>query len=81
MILLLSWGNTPVNPNPNPCQHVYLGWDSFNIVFEVLAIGTNMIFIVLFGPFLPYEKGRHKGDLMGYYSSSPYITPCNLFGI
>ena len=61
MTLLLPWDNTPVIPNPNPCHHVYLGWDSFNIVFEVLAIGQNMIFIVLFGPFLSYEKGMTQG--------------------
>ena len=44
----MGWGqasqgchrDTPVKPDPNPCQHVYLGRDSSN-VFEVLAIGLK----------------------------------------
>ena len=44
-----------MKPNPNPRHHVYLGWDSSN-VFEILAIGSNMIIVLSFGPFLPYKK-------------------------
>ena len=75
MTLLLPWGNNPVNPNPNPCHHVYLGWDSFNIEFEVLAIGPNMIFIVLFGPFLPYVKGMTQGGFDGVVLLQPLYYP------
>ena len=58
MTFLWPLGSTPVKPNPNPCHHVYLGWDSSN-VFEVglLAIGPNMTIVELFGLFLPYENG------------------------
>ena len=50
MTLSWPWGNTHVKPNPNPWHHVYLGWDSSN-VFEVLAIGPNML----------YERGVIEG--------------------
>ena len=52
----MTLGSTPVKPNPNPCHHVYSGWDS-SYVFEVLAIGPNMTIVELFGSFLPNEKG------------------------
>ena len=38
-----------------------------------------MIIVVLFGSFLPYEG--HKGDLMAYYPSSPYITHVTSRGV
>ena len=30
LAMTFAWplGDTPVKPNPNPCHHVYLGWDS-----------------------------------------------------
>ena len=46
MTLSWPWGNTPLKPNPNPCHHVYLGWDSSS-VFEVVAIGPNMTIVEL----------------------------------
>ena len=55
MTFLWPLGNTPVKPNPYPCHHVYLGWDS-SFLFEVLVIGPNMTIVELFGPFLPDEK-------------------------
>ena len=53
------WGDTPVKPNPIPCHHVYLGWDSSN-VFEVLAIGPNMTTWAMKGLNLVSSDGPHS---------------------
>ena len=86
LAMTLSWPYDPCQAQPQPCHH--LGCDSSHVLWFITCIYLKYWPLVQTWQSLSYlvsfchmRKGWHKGDLMGYYPSSPYINAVTSGGV